>query len=148
MCLPHVEFVRTPTYGGPDGYDFDDTSALRYNERIHKIGIRSLSTINKIEFSTQFNIYGHGGGGGGYRTMNLGSREKIAKIEICWGPDSSIQVFFVKFDTNFGKSIQGGTRTNTCATTHIPSDRVVVGMYGNSAAEMHRIGFVHRLQLC
>ena len=147
-CLPQLQFVRTASYGGTQGFNFDDTNSLRYNERVSKIGIRTASRVDRMEFTTQFGIYGHGGRGGQYKSLALGSREKIVRIDLCWDFFISVRIFYVKFYTNLGKNLEGGVRTSNCATINIPGDRVVVGMYGKSGSEIDRVGFVHRLPLC
>ena len=147
-CLSPITTYKTPAYGGHGGGHFDDTHYIPIGAKVRKIGIRSGSRIDKISYYTQYTSYHHGGNGGGYREMSLGSTEKVTSVHVCWAHHRSIRIFYIRFRTNWGRQLYGGRGTRYCATATIPADKVFVGLYGRRGNAIDSIGFLYRHPVC
>ncbi|KAG5634707.1 hypothetical protein H0H81_001045 [Sphagnurus paluster] len=146
--------------GGPHGDPFNDIprvlgGSLASVAKLTSITIRGAKRVDGISYTVK-NPNGasttttHGGNGGDPATLNLNAGERIVKVEACSDTYSSrTRVFFLKFTTSSGRTLQNGKASGDCATSTIPTDAGaggaqwgLVGFWGRDGEELDRIGAI------
>ena len=89
----------------------------------------------------------HGGNGGTYSSLNLGSNEYVTSAYLCQGKyNNSTRIFHARFTTNLGRTLAGGTTTDNCVTRTAPPGWQIAGFHGRSGNEVDKVGFIFTRQ--
>ena len=87
--------------------------------------------------------FGHGGGGGGERTLNLAPGEYVTEVRVStvrprW---RSRRLSSIEIVTNLGNVLRGG-RVKGVTTFSAGPGRQIVGFHGRSGKEIDRLGVI------
>lgn len=139
----NVMIYKTAHFGSGD-LEFDDSPELYENTVLNEISIRTGVRVDQVTFliNDTTNLE-HGGSGGTLSTLSLAAGENITQIEMY--KDSyggSDRVFWIKFTTNLGNTLEGGTQSGSYLSIPIPAGKIAVGMYGKSGTEIDNLGFL------
>jgi hypothetical protein len=123
---------------------FDDSPELYDTTKLNEIYIEFGSRIDQVRFLIDnTNYLTHGSGGGSSNSLTLAVGEKVTQIEMTTANFSgSLRIFWIKFTTNLGATLEGGFNTGTYVNINVPADKVVVGMYGNASSGINNLGFL------
>lgn len=141
------EIKTSETFGGGGGeaFSFLETMGDDYPSRV---SIRSGSRLDNISFTYGDNIATVGGTGGTYQELNLRENEYIVSMEVCKEKKSlfgTYRISYVKFTTNLGNTLAGGTKGSNTNTFTAPEGYSIVGVHGFSGDEIDRLGAIYRL---
>jgi endonuclease/exonuclease/phosphatase family metal-dependent hydrolase len=139
--------------GGPHGDHFSDINLVNGTTipKISTLTIRTGSRMDAVSYTlSSGNSGSHGGTGGDPQTLTLASSEFITRIFGCQAQkDGDTRVFFIQFTTNTGRTLSGGTITDTCFTLSVPNDAGadgkkwgLVAFYGRSGDEMDQLAAI------
>lgn len=141
---------KSTLLGGSGGSAFDDFDLLkrdlyRNNRKITKINMSAGSRVDKVGFEYSDGHSVSHGGNGYDRSLTINqSNEYISKVEVCTSKkNGSYRIFYLRFETNYGDALSGGSRTGTCKT-HSKSGYEVFAMYGREGGELDAVGFYLR----
>ncbi|CAH9065758.1 hypothetical protein PSECIP111854_03748 [Pseudoalteromonas sp. CIP111854] len=159
------QFVEQSAVGSTNkGDSFDDISLLKRKAlvggtfNLSYVKIRSGSRINgfkacyettqsvshtKVGTSERCVTYGGSGGNwGNALTFDSSKSEYLKNITICkddakHGYDT---VYYIKFTSNNGNHISGGTNQGTCTTYRSTSSQQIFAFHGNEGSELNALG--------
>lgn len=137
--------LLTETYGGGGGTGFSFLADLQ-GRMPDKIGIRSGSRVDGIVFGYGEEELSAGGTGGAYQEMVLGDGEYVVSMEVCKAKKTltgTYRISYVRFTTNLGNFLEGGTRGKEIYTFSAPSGYALAGVHGCSDAEIDRLGAIY-----
>jgi endonuclease/exonuclease/phosphatase family metal-dependent hydrolase len=125
-------------FGGPHGGYYNDIDAVV--ARPATVGLRAGSRVDQVSLGA----LAHGGTGGTAKSLTLGSSEYVTSAYLCRAQYSGhTRIFYVKFTTNLGNSIGGGTTTSDCVTRTAPSGFQIAGFHGRSGTAVDKLGFIY-----
>jgi len=134
-------------FGGPHGTAFNDADFIRSGTPVvvNAISLRGGARLDQVGITLRgFGAFSHGGGGGTAQVLVLSPGEVVTGAELCSGQrDGRTRIFFANLTTSAGRSMAGGTRTNTCTTLNAPAGWQVVGFHGRSGANVDKLGLVY-----
>ncbi|ETI48152.1 hypothetical protein F443_07777 [Phytophthora nicotianae P1569] len=140
------DIVLSALYGGPHGNAFSDIDSIKFTQTVSSITLRSDKRVDAItlQITTPAEVtMNHGGTGGSDKTLTLGPGEYITSMEAHWGKkDDHTRVFYLKFTTSAGNSIEGGTTTDDNAVAKAPDGFQLAGFYGRAEDEVDQIGAI------
>jgi hypothetical protein len=129
---------------GSGALEFNDSQELYDTTALTEIYIQTGARVDQVQFMLDNTTFlTHGGTGGSANAILIGSNEKITQVEMYtdyYGGD--LRVFWIKFTTNLGATLEGGTQSGTYVNITVPSDKVIVGMYGKAGSEVDNLGFL------
>ncbi|KAF1787206.1 Jacalin-like lectin domain [Phytophthora cactorum] len=138
-------------YGGPHGKKYSDEELIAPGQTVNSITIRSSDRVDSVcldvtDRSGQNSQLCHGGDGGDEKTLELGEDEHIIGIQAHWGKYyRKTRVMYVKFTTDKGNAIFGGTPTdNTEKKDKEEADDgfQLGGFHGFSGNELDSVGAI------
>lgn len=86
-----------------------------------------------------------GGTGGTYKELTLLDGEYVTEMQVCKAKKTSLgtyRISYVKFTTNLGRTLEGGTYGNDNRTFTAPEGYAVAGVHGASGDEIDRLGII------
>ncbi|MFG1644543.1 jacalin-like lectin [Amycolatopsis sp. NPDC049252] len=143
-------WTRNPAYqlsdqfGGPHGDYYTDLGRVPAGGRATALTIRAGSRVDQVGLiladGTALN---HGGSGGTAKTLTLAAGEYATTAYLCRGSyNGHARIFYARFTTNTGKTLEGGTTTSDCTTYTAPAGRQIAGFHGRAGAEVDKLGLV------
>ena len=140
--------------GGVGGEDFDDFDFVAHysgtDRRITNIAMRSDgSRVHALEVTySDGTVMHHGGTGGSWGSdLAIGTDERIDRVKTCMSIyNSNWHVYFLKFETNGGRTISAGTTTSYCyqwENTSESGNEGVIAFYGGAGDDLDSIGFYY-----
>ncbi|MBB2944257.1 endonuclease/exonuclease/phosphatase family metal-dependent hydrolase [Actinoplanes lutulentus] len=129
-------------FGGPHGDHYNDIGSAG---RLSSIGLRAGTRVDQVSATLAGgSVLAHGGTGGTAKTLSLGSGEYVTSAYLCRGVYSGrTRIFYVRFTTNLGNSIAGGTTTSDCVTRTAPAGAQIAGFHGRSGTAVDKVGFIY-----
>ncbi|RYZ59206.1 MAG: DUF946 domain-containing protein [Proteobacteria bacterium] len=130
--------------GGTGGHAFTDYDKLKKvsEYQVNEISIRSGDRIDLvcIKVSNVPDLC-HGGSGGNEHRLELSLGEYVVEQAMAFGEkDSDVRVFGIRFTTNLGRVLQGGTWTSDSVVQKAPSGMQLVGWFGTNGDEIDSLG--------
>jgi len=153
----HLKTMLIPSraYGdSSNGSPFNDYGKLEVliedgrQFSIRQIKVRSGKRIDRIEFTlTTGDNFSHGGSSGGYSSLVLDSNEYLTSVDYTFcKKDGTNRVCSIRFTTSKGRTLARGSVGSYPVRVEAPKGYQIVGMHGNSGAEIDYLGF-HILRL-
>ncbi|MET7985803.1 MULTISPECIES: jacalin-like lectin [unclassified Streptomyces] len=141
----NTAFQLSDQFGGPHGDYFNDIARVPAGARASVVSIGSGARVDRMGLTlSDGTTFTHGGTGGTATSLTLGSGEYVTSAQLCEGvKDSHTRIFYVKFATNLGRTLAGGTTTSDCVTRTAPSGRQIAGFHGRAGDEVDKIGFIY-----
>ncbi|OWZ03822.1 hypothetical protein PHMEG_00024383 [Phytophthora megakarya] len=139
------------TFGGHHGDKYSDQDVVDPGQTVQSIAVRAADRGDCVSLDVtnpagQMSTLEHGGGGGEKETLNLGEDEHITSIEVHWGKYyRKTRVMYIKFTTDQGNSIEGGTPHDSIAkmaTENAPVGFQLGGLVGFAGNELDSVGAV------
>ncbi|MCB5168518.1 endonuclease/exonuclease/phosphatase family protein [Streptomyces bambusae] len=145
---------RNPAYrlseqfGGPHGTRFNDIDRIPAGARATGIALRAGARVDGMGITLDNGTtLAHGGTGGTTASLRLGSGEYVTTAHLCRAQkDGHTRIFHVRFTTNLGRTLAGGTATPDCVTHTAPTGWQITGFHGRSGDEIDKIGFIQTLR--
>ena len=131
--------------GGPHGDYFNDIDRVASGAQATEISLRSGKRVDQVGVTHNNGTrLTHGGEGGSYSSLALGSNEYVNSAYLCQAKHNNhTRVFYAKFTTNLGRTLAGGSTTSDCFTRTAPAGWQIAGFHGRSANEVDKIGFIY-----
>ncbi|MDA3881049.1 MAG: jacalin-like lectin [Prolixibacteraceae bacterium] len=132
-------------FGGPHGTCFNDVNNIPNNPAVNIIGIRTGGRVDQVNIMlTNGTWLTHGGYGGTYHYLTLGSGEYLKSVKLCSGQkDGQTRIFYTKFTTSTGRTLEGGSTTSNTVTYTAPTGWQIVGFHGRSGTELDKMGVIY-----
>jgi len=132
-------------FGGPHGNYFNDVDRVAPGAKATEISLRANKRVDQVGVTLNDGTrLTHGGTGGSYSSLTLGSTEYVSSVYLCREKqDGRTRVFYAKFTTNLGRTLAGGTITGDCVTRTTPAGRQIAGFHGRTGDEVDKIGFIY-----
>ncbi|KAL4164513.1 hypothetical protein KRP22_004379 [Phytophthora ramorum] len=132
--------------GGPHGDHFTDVGLAAVGQVVSSIaiqaGARADGVILEVSDPTESTL-AHGWTGGTPNKLALESGEHITSMEVHWGKKNGrTLIFFLKFGTSNGRSVEGGTPTGESATAYAPEGFQLSGFHGRSSDHIDALGAI------
>jgi len=104
----------------------------------------SMATVGETEFCRTYG--GDGGSWGNTLSFDSSNGEYLSDVKICiddakYGYDT---VYYLKFTSSTGSSINGGNSTSDCTTYASTSSQQVFAFHGNTNTELESLG-IHKI---
>ncbi|ETO73339.1 hypothetical protein F444_10711 [Phytophthora nicotianae P1976] len=138
-----------PVFGGPHGGHYTDLALVKSGQKVLSINLRAGERVDAIYLtilnpSGEETILFHGGHGGTLKTpLVLGKGEYITGMEAHEGKHNKrTRIQYVKFITNLGNSIEGGTQTKKIGTDTAPNGCQLGGFVGRSGNELDQVSAI------
>ncbi|KAG2518313.1 hypothetical protein JM18_007252 [Phytophthora kernoviae] len=133
-------------FGGPHGTPFTDVALAAAGQTVSSITIRAEKRVDGVSLEVSDpteSTLAHGGTGGIPKKLQLKSGEYITSMEVHWGKkEERTRIFYLKFKTNKGRSVEGGTKTSAKATVTAPKGFQLSGLHGRSDKEVDALGAI------
>jgi hypothetical protein len=133
-------------YGGPHGTAFSDQAAAAAGQTVSSITLRAGDRVDGLTLVISAptpTTFTHGGSGGSDWTLVLGANEYLTSMEAHWGEkDGHTRIFYLKFSTSAGNTLDGGSTTDSSATATAPAGYQLCGFYGRDGDEIDLLGAV------
>lgn len=132
-------------FGGPHGTNFNDINQLPMAPKVNKIFLRAGSRVDRLgAILSDTTTLAHGGTGGSYRELTLGTGEYVQSLNVCSGKkDGRTRIFYARYATNAGRTLSGGSTTSDCTTFTAPAGNAIVGFHGRSGDEVDKTGVIY-----
>ncbi|KAF4031238.1 Jacalin-like lectin domain [Phytophthora infestans] len=135
-----------PALGGFHGEDFTDVSMVSSGQKVLSINLRAVERVDAVILtivnrSGEENTLYHGGDGGELKTpLALDEGEYITVMEAHRGRHyGRSRVKYIKFTTNLGNFIEGGTRTSNIGSDTAREGFQLGGFVGRSGDELDMV---------
>jgi endonuclease/exonuclease/phosphatase family metal-dependent hydrolase len=137
--------MRQSNYvGGPWGWPFTDVNAVPLGVKPTSITVRGAARIDAVEIAIGGKTLKHGGNGGSPKTLTLNSGEYLTTAEIHTGQkDGHTRVFYVKFTTSAGRTVENGAKTSNMVVYTAPSGFQISAFHGRAQDEVDALGVVY-----
>jgi endonuclease/exonuclease/phosphatase family metal-dependent hydrolase len=141
-------FGMSDLFGGPHGTPFNDLPRLTTTSAPAVVTIRAGSRIDNVGVTlTNGSTLLHGGTGGTAKSLTLQTGEYISSVTLHSGQyNGHTRIFYIKFTTNLGRTLSGGSTTSSTATYTAPAGYKITGFYGNSGDEVDKLGVIYDKQ--
>ncbi|KAI5814925.1 Endonuclease/exonuclease/phosphatase [Pyronema omphalodes] len=112
---------------------------------LSSITIRSGSRIDALKYSlSDGRVLNRGGSGGGdSKQLALQDGENVQKVELCIGTrdDGKKGVFWMRVESDRGRSLEAGKRTDSCTAWMRPGEGwTIAGFQGHTGTELDAVG--------
>ncbi|ETI44856.1 hypothetical protein, variant [Phytophthora nicotianae P1569] len=146
--LPPGTYVG-PEFGGPHGEDFTDATMVKSGQKVLSINLRASERVDAVILTIvspsgeESTLY-HGGDGGELKKpLALAEGEYITVMEAHAGKQKGhTRVKYIKFTTNKGNFIEGGTRTDKIGTDTAKEGYQLGGFDGREGDEVDLISAI------
>ncbi|KAF4030609.1 Jacalin-like lectin domain [Phytophthora infestans] len=132
-----------PSFGGPHGDDYTDAPLVKSGQKVLSIILRAGERVDAVILtvenpSGEENTFYHGGYGGVFKApLALAEGEYITVMEAHAGKHKGrTRVKYIKFTTNLGNFIEGGTRTDKIGSDNAKDGYQLCGFAGRSGDEL------------
>jgi endonuclease/exonuclease/phosphatase family metal-dependent hydrolase len=138
-------YTFSDQFGGPHGDYFDDVDSVTRGAQATAISLRSGSRVDQVGVTLgNGTTLTHGGTGGTYTSLTLGSTEYVTQAYLCRDQyNSHTRIFYAKFTTSLGRTLAGGSTTSDCTTFTAPGGWQIAGFHGRSGDDVDKIGFIY-----
>lgn len=136
----------TETYGGGGGTAFSFINTMD-EDFPSKIAIRTGTRVDNVTFTYPQGMATVGGSGGTYKELTLQEGEYVTTMQVSKAKKSlfgTYRISYVKFTTNYGRSLEGGTPSDIYTFT-APEGYALAGVHGFYADEIDRLGAIYML---
>ncbi|ETO73477.1 hypothetical protein F442_10376 [Phytophthora nicotianae P10297] len=148
ITLPPGTYVG-PEFGGPHGEDFTDAALVKSGQKVLSINLRASERVDAVILTIvspsgeESTLY-HGGDGGELKKpLALAEGEYITVMEAHAGKQKGhTRVKYIKFTTNKGNFIEGGTRTDKIGTDTAKEGYQLGGFDGREGDEVDLISAI------
>jgi hypothetical protein len=132
-------------FGGLHGKSFNDINKLPDGPTVKSIGIRTGKRVDQVNLTLSNGTkFIHGGTGGSAKLLHLINEEYITSVKMCLGKKyRHTRIFYIKFTTNHGRSIYGGSETSSTVTYTDKDGWQIVGFHGLSGDELDKCGVIY-----
>ncbi|KAG3110804.1 hypothetical protein PI124_g12512 [Phytophthora idaei] len=134
------------SFGGPHGNYFSDENAVPAGQTIGSITLHVGKRCHGLELQVAAPVaqnFTHGGDGGTLNTLTLNADEYITSMEAHWGKqEGRTRVFYLSFGTSDGKSVSGGSMTDSKSTVTAPEGLQLGGLFGRQGDELDLLGAI------
>jgi len=139
------DFTLSDQFGGPHGDFFTDVDDLGAGDAARVLRLRSGERIDRIGITlVDGTVLDHGGSGGTLRELTLAAGEYPTALRVCQAQhEGRTRIFYARFTTSAGRTLEGGTATGECTTFTAPSGWQITGFHGRAAAAVDKIGVVY-----
>ncbi|KAG6609035.1 Phospholipase D gamma 3 [Phytophthora cinnamomi] len=132
--------------GGPHGTHFTDVGLAGADQTVSSISIRAGDRVDGVGLEVSDpteSTLAHGGTGGSLTRLSLGSGEHITSMEAHWGKKNGrTRIFYLKFGTSDGRSVEGGTPSGSSATMTAPEGFQLSGFHGRAGDNIDALGAI------
>jgi hypothetical protein len=130
--------------GGTGGHAFTDYEKLKKVSefQVNEISIRSGDRIDLVclKVSSLPDLC-HGGNGGNEQRLELSLGEHVVEQAMAMGKKGSdTRIFGIRFTTNLGRVLEGGTWTSDSVVQKAPRGMQLVGWFGTNGEEIDSLG--------
>ncbi|GMF22921.1 unnamed protein product [Phytophthora lilii] len=133
-------------FGGPHGSEFTDQPSASSGQTVGSITVRGANRVDGVSLTITAPkplSFKHGGNGGTDNTLALAAGEYVTSMEAHWGQhDGHTRVFYLKFTTNKGNSVAGGSPTDEKGVVTAPDGYQLSGFFGRDGDEIDRLGAI------
>ncbi|CAI5703168.1 unnamed protein product [Peronospora effusa] len=153
LCIIAVDGVTldediqlSEAIGGSGGTAFSDIELVKFGQSPCLISIRAKKRITSVALRTETPtelMLSHGGLSGTDHSLFLKQGEYVNAMEINSGRKFwSSRIFYLKFTTNRGNSIEAGTKTNESTSITAPIGFQLSGFFGRAESELDQLGLI------
>ncbi|WP_246002245.1 jacalin-like lectin [Allorhizocola rhizosphaerae] len=141
----HPGLLMSDSWGGPHGAPFTDVDRVAIGSRVTSVSLRSGSRVDQVSLAQADGaVMTHGGTGGTAASLTLGTNEYVTQVAIGSGQkDGHTRVFYLRFTTNLGRTLAGGTATANMVTYTAPPGWRLAGFHGRAGSEMDKLGLIY-----
>lgn len=142
-------FRFSEQFGGPHGDYYDDVDQVPTGGAtagwVGSVFVRTGSRVDQVGVSLNTGVtLAHGGSGGTYASLSMQNNEYVSSAYLCRAKyNGHTRVFYVKFTTNYGRTLAGGSTTPDCTTYAAPSGWAILGFHGRSGAAVDKLGLIY-----
>ncbi|MDN3242762.1 jacalin-like lectin [Glycomyces tritici] len=139
------DFTLSDQAGGPHGEFFTDVDDLDAGDAARVLRLRAGERIDQIGATLiDGTVLTHGGSGGTLKELTLAAGEYPTALRVCQGKhDNHTRIFYARFTTSTGRTLEGGTATGDCTTFTAPPGWQIAGFHGRAAAALDKVGVVY-----
>jgi hypothetical protein len=132
-------------FGGPHGTSFTDVNAVPARPVVRTIGLRAGSRVDQVSLELADGTrFVHGGTGGAERTLTLADGEHVTAVDLSADTASGrTRIFYAKFTTSAGRTLEGGSQSGSSATFRAPAGWQIVGFHGRAGDELDKVGVIY-----
>ena len=132
-------------HGGPHGDYFNDIDRVAPGAQATAISLRAGERVDQVGLTLRDGTtLSHGGTGGTYYELALGSTEYVTSAYLCQAKHNGhTRISYARFTTNLGRTLAGGTTAGVCVTRTAPEGWQIVGFHGRSGDEVDKLGFIY-----
>jgi hypothetical protein len=135
---------QSASIGGPWGFPFTDVNVVPTGVKPTSITLRGDKRIDAVTIKIGGKTIAHGGPGGKDRTLTLNSGEYLKSAEIHTGKkDGKTRVFYIKFTTSSGRTVENGSQTGDKAVNTAPAGWQISAFHGRAQTEVDALGVVY-----
>ena len=145
---PKLTYLRSEEHGGGGGDSFDDSAKLTLYQSLRQISIRAKSRVDQVTMVlSDGTTLRHGGSGGvAQPALDIPPSDALIRVELCIGSyEGGDRVFWIKFITREGRTLEGGVKTDKVRVIDVPETFTALGMFGRSGTEIDRFGLLMRV---
>ncbi len=141
----HPSLLMSDFSGGPHGTPFTDVEAITIGSPLTTVSLRAGTRVDRVGVTQADGVtMAHGGTGGTAASLTLGAGEHITQVTMSSGQkDGRTRIFSIRFTTNLGRSLAGGTSTSNTVTYTAPAGWRLAGFYGRSGSEVDKLGLIY-----
>ncbi|URZ15184.1 jacalin-like lectin [Clostridium felsineum] len=133
------------SFGGKGGFGFNNIDniknkpsklIMRADRRVDAVGMDYLDGSEIL----------NGGNGGNQNSITLQNNEYVTKATLCKGQKSGTstdRIFYAKFETNKGQTLEGGTKTDDSEVVTAPNGWYIAGFFGRADDEVDKLGVIY-----
>ncbi|MDA1360112.1 jacalin-like lectin [Glycomyces luteolus] len=138
------DFALSDQLGGPHGDFFTDVDDLDAGDSARVLRLRAGERVDSIGATlADGTVLDHGGSGGTVRELTLAAGEYPVALRVCQAQhDGRTRIFYARFTTSAGRTLEGGTATGECATFTAPAGWQIAGFHGRAGAALDKVGVV------
>ncbi|OWZ02772.1 hypothetical protein PHMEG_00025605 [Phytophthora megakarya] len=147
VVVEHVELREN--FGGPHGDGFSDEKMVKSGQKVLSINLRTGERVDAVILTIvsptgEEATLVHGGSGGDLKTpLALAEGEYITFMEAHAGKHKGhTRIKYIKFTTNKGNFIEGGTKTDKIGTDSAKEGYQLSGFVGRSGDELDLVGAI------
>jgi endonuclease/exonuclease/phosphatase family metal-dependent hydrolase len=138
-------YAFSEQHGGPHGDYFNDITSVPEGAQATAVSLRAAKRVDQVGVTlSNGTTLTHGGSGGTYSSLTLGSNEYVTSAYLCQAKhNNKTRIFYAKFTTNLGRALAGGSTTDNCVTRTAPPGWQIAGFHGRSGDEVDKVGFIY-----
>ena len=112
-------------FGGPHGDYFNDLHAVPWGAQATAISLRAGERVDQVG-------------------VTLSNGRTLTHAYLCRAEHRGrTRIFYARFTTSLGRSLQGGSTTSDCTTITAPTGWQIAGFHGRAGDEVDKIGLIY-----